>query len=187
MKKQIISAAVAVFACTAFMASAQQPADSTACKATKECCSSKKISKEKAGVLRAGAKAQPRLNLMSGIELNAEQKSKIEAAREKRDSKLKKATAERTKKEQSIEESYQKELKKIMTPEQYKRYEDNASKIRRQREKIMNKADQGRVASREETAKRKTKINGVRTLTDSTASVGEMKPGPKPERVYKRN
>lgn len=82
-----------------------------------------------AGKFRNGA---PRQNmLLNGIQLTEEQQQQMKAFNEKQKADRQKqkaeANAKKTKERQERMEAYDKEMKKILTPEQFKQYEANKS------------------------------------------------------------
>lgn len=107
MKKIILSIAFVTAGFFAFNASAQQPCcntDQACCQPSQECCNQK-----------AKPQRAPKANPMEGITLTAEQQAAVKALNEKN-------KGPRTK---DSRKEYLKEMKAILTPEQYTTYLEN--------------------------------------------------------------
>lgn len=137
MKKKVLSLALAAMAFVSINALAQSPTATTSCSKDKtECadcngkdCKGKKGNKE----MRQG-----RQNPFEGIELTEAQKTQINQLREAqkanmqkpdKDGKREKPTQEQIAAREAQHQQFMQDVKKILTPEQYTKFEQNVAKM----------------------------------------------------------
>ena len=157
MKKKILALTLAAFTFGFVAANAQtqnetqKPCHEQVCKDKKECCKDKKDGFKKRGhkgeaMERQGNRAK--LNPMSGIELTEQQKTQIANLREQQKADRKKDKEVAKENKAKMQEAYNAELAKILTPEQYKQYTANVENMKQMKEKKMEKVRQKMEAKR---------------------------------------
>lgn len=83
----------------------------------------------KRGDMKSGKERKGKMNPMAGIELNDAQKAKLEKLRAEQKQERSKLKAEAREKSEKLRTEFDKDLMKILTPEQLKQYEANKARI----------------------------------------------------------
>lgn len=148
MKKKVLGFVMAALAISTIGAYAQTPAQE--CTSTEQCqktCNKdKKDKKDRKSGMRKGN--PDRMNAFEGIELTADQQTKIQKLRAEQkanrmaDKEAKKA-AKKEAKEQSRKE-YNEAVAKILTPEQYAQYQANCEKMKAQKKEKKDRKKEGK-------------------------------------------
>ena len=144
MRKKVLGLFMAALAVSSIGAFAQSESRQSGEEVKKECCKEKKEKKEchklkKECKERKDFRKEARVTPFKGIQLSAEQQAQIDQINAERKANQKKIKADKKDAFEKERQAYDEQIAKVLTPEQYKLYENNKANMRAHKQDKMKK------------------------------------------------